>query len=451
MTGPRNGGYSAIRAPPRWIDRAPRGAHSHRDFCCGIPADRTAARRGRDPARASWDDHRAGRSSPGPDHGHPHAVRPTACRLLTHARRHELQQPAEHIEPGVESVCREAPARAAGGRRDVEACDPRGDGPAELHDPAERHGRGAACDPVGAGGEALVRAQALSELPLHPRTRPQSRPDRRGRRRHRRRNGRRGSEDRGRRRRRRSFEQILRPGGLQLPGGLPEGRQEMDDAEGDRRALLRRHRRGRQDPSGARPGGFLPRHARRGNRCRQRRYDRTRRRRPPGDSGTVRCGATCADRQLPGLQRPDACWSRGQHTGDRRRVRSGGARRHGRDQLLGRRPTARSGERCDHRGGPERLRRRRCPGDLRRQRPRRLRPRLRGLARDCPGRDLGCRALQFPCLRPGAHRHRARSCRPADPRPVRPHRGDAAGLGKRRPAARRRRDDHGHEQRSGAP
>ena len=53
---------------------------------------------------------------------------------------------------------------------------------------------------------------------------------------------------------------------------------------------------------------------------------------------------------------------------------------------------------------------------------------------------------------PALTRHRARSCRRAHPRPVRPHRrtGDAGGLGERRPAARRRRHDHGHEQRSGA-
>ena len=226
----------------------------------------------------------------------------------------------------------------------------------------------------------------------------------------------------------------------------------MDDAEGDRGALLRRCRRGRQDPAGARPGGLLPRNPRRGNRSRQCRNDRTGRRGPSGDARPLRCGAACSDRQLPGLQRPHARGSRGQHARDRRRVRGRGSRRHGRDQLLGRRPAGRSRERCDHRGGPERRRGRCRPRDLRRQRPRRLRTRLGRLARDRAGRDLRRRSLELTRLRTGAQRHRARSCRRAHPRPVRPHRrtGDAGGLGERRPAARRRRHDHGHEQRSGA-
>ena len=143
----------------------------------------------------------------------------------------------------------------------------------------------------------------------------------------------------------------------------------------------------------------------------------------PETAGTVRCGTACADRQLPRLQRPHARRSRRQHAGDRRRLRGGGTRRHGRDQLLGRRAASRSVERRDHRGGPERLRRRRRPRDLRRQRPRRLRPRLGGLARDRSGRDLRRRALQLTRLRTGAQRHGAWSCRPADPRPVRPHAG----------------------------
>ena len=64
----------------------------------------------------------------------------------------------------------------------------------------------------------------------------------------RRRRQRRGDEDRRRRRRHRPDEHVLQPGGLQLPGRLPEGRHEVDDAEGDRRPLVRRRGRGRPHP-----------------------------------------------------------------------------------------------------------------------------------------------------------------------------------------------------------
>ena len=80
-------------------------------------------------------------------------------------------------------------------------------------------------------------------------------------------------------------EQVLQPGRLQLSGRLPEGRHEVDDAEGDRRARVRRRRRRRAQPPRARPAGLVPRHARRRDRGRQRRHDRAERRRPPGDAG----------------------------------------------------------------------------------------------------------------------------------------------------------------------
>ena len=54
------------------------------------------------------------------------------------------------------------------------------------------------------------------------------------------------------------------------------------------------------------------------------------------------------------------------------------------------------------------------------QRPRRLRPRLGGLARHRAGRDLGRRALELPRLRARAQRRRARRTRGADTHPVRP-------------------------------
>ena len=67
-----------------------------------------------------------------------------------------------------------------------------------------------------------------------------------------------------------------------------------------------------------------------------------------------------------------------------------------------------------------------------------------------PGRDLGCRGLQFPRLRPGAHRHGSRSRRPADPCPVRPHRRRRRRPGRTSTSNSSTWDDHGHEQRSGA-
>ena len=151
-----------------------------------------------------------------------------------------LLEPPEHVEPRLQGLCRHAPARAAGRRGNAEAGDSRGDGPAELHDPPQRNGSRAAGDRARAGGQALVRAQALSELPLHAGPRPQPGPDRRGHGGGRERSRWRGNEDRRRRRRRRSDEQVLQPEGLHLSGGLPQGRPEVDDAEGDRRTLLRR-------------------------------------------------------------------------------------------------------------------------------------------------------------------------------------------------------------------
>ena len=96
---------------------------------------------------------------------------------------------------------------------------------------------------------------------------------------------------------------------------------------------------------------------------------------------------------------PDSGRLRRQHARDRRRVRGGRQRRHGRDQLLGRRAADRPGERRARRGGEERRRRRRRPRHLGGQRPRRLRARLRRLARDLARRDLGRSALEHACVR----------------------------------------------------
>ena len=136
-------------------------------------------------------------------------------------------------------------------------------------------------------------------------------------------------------------------------------------------------------------------------------HDRSRRRRPSADDGALGRRAARVRRQLPGLQRADAGRPRRQHARDRRRLRGGRPRRHGRDQLLRRRPADRSAQRRADRSRAERGGGRRRARDLGGQRPRRLRRRLGGLARQRPGRDLGRGALELARLRARAVGDRA--------------------------------------------
>ena len=90
----------------------------------------------------------------------------------------------------------------------------------------------------------------------------------------------------------------------------------------------------------------------------------------------------------------------------------------------------------------------RRPRDLGRERPRRLRPRLRRLAEQRAGRDLGRRGLEPARLRHRADRHGpGRAGEPAA-HPVFVQRPRRAGLD-RRADARRRRHDHRHERPAG--
>ena len=188
----RSYGYSAVRAPPRRLSRTRHGAHRHVRCCGCFSADRAARWRAPDPPRSRRQDHRSGRSSQGPDHRHPDAGRPAARRVLPHARRQQRHAQAERAEPRRQGLCRQAAAGTARSYRDAEAGDPERHRRAQLHVAPERDGGRAAHDAAGESGQALLRAQALSELPLHARAQPQPRPDRRGRARGSRRRQRRG-------------------------------------------------------------------------------------------------------------------------------------------------------------------------------------------------------------------------------------------------------------------
>ena len=287
------------------------------------------------------------------------------------------------------------------------------------------------------------------EPPLHPRAEPRPGRDRRGSARRGGRRERRRDQDRRRRRRRRPEEHLLRPVRLHVPRGLPEGRHEVDDAQGDRRPIVRRSGSGRRQPACARREIVVPRDARGRDRGRQRGHDRPGEPRPSRGHRPFRRRSARPDRQLPRLQRPDLRGSRRQHAGDRRRVRVGRPRRDGRDQLLGRRPPDRSGERCADRGRAQRRRGGRRAGDLGRQRPRRLRPRLDGIAGNGAGRDLRRRALQHARVRPGPLRRRSRRAREHEGDPIRGAR--PSGVGHDRPAARRRRLDRLRRRNADAP
>ena len=89
-------------------------------------------------------------------------------------------------------------------------------------------------------------------------------------------------------------------------------------------------------------------------------------------------------------------------------------------------PADRPGERRARRGGRQHRRGRRRAGDLGRERPRRVRPRLRRLARHRARRDLGRRASRTRTFRAGADRDRRLRAREPQAGAVRP-RGRAAG------------------------
>ena len=123
---------------------------------------------------------------------------------------------------------------------------------------------------VSTASPASLRSPALSDHPVHDGAEPQ--PVDHRRRRTPCRLGRPGrrDQDRGRRRRRRSGESVLRPVELYVSRRLPAREHAVHDAEGDRRAHLPGPRIGRAGEPPGRPRGVVPRHARRGHRGRER-------------------------------------------------------------------------------------------------------------------------------------------------------------------------------------
>ena len=206
---------------------------------------------------------------------------------------------------------------------------------------------------------------------------------------------------------------IPRPDRLLVPAGLPEGPRRRDVAQGDRRARLCRPGRKR---STARSRSVLSRDVRR--RDHRRRTDRRSR---PGRRGfcneaeggchpAVAGVSGVAPRAYIGNYRVfnvtgplgDCCSANS--PGNRRRVRGRRTRRDGHHQLLGRWPSGRSAHGHPHRGRRERRSRRRRTDHLGGQRPRLLRARNCGIARDrsrCDQRRCGRQRARLRLLTVG--------------------------------------------------
>ena len=242
---------------------------------------------------------------------------------------------------------------------------------------------------------------------------------------------------------------FFNPTGFSYPAGLPEGRHEVDDAEGDRRARLPGPgRRARRDGSRSiRAASFHGTHVA-GIAA--------------GDAGTT----APAGRDHPTGHRasPASRRARGSATTASSTCRRRSAHVANTPEIVAAFEAAVS-DGMDvinfSGGGPEidpandalieaiaqRRRGRRRPGHLGRERPRRLRPRLGRLAGHRARRDLGRRGLEHARLRARARRHR----RPGAPDIARSASRSAArtarvapARGLDRPAARRRRHDRRH-------
>ena len=213
--------------------------------------------------------------------------------------------------------------------RDSRLADPLALPPRRERDGRRRTPLAARPARVAAGRRAHLPERALP-LAARPQLPADRRADALGRRARERRPG---DEDRDHRRGNRPDAPVLRACGLHDAGGLSEGPDRLHDGEGDRRARL---------PAGAaamearrealRPRALVARHARRGDRGRQREH-------PRGRHAHLRRRAARVPRQLQGADDPDRRGRRArrQLAGARRRDRGRSRRRHGRDQHVARR------------------------------------------------------------------------------------------------------------------
>ena len=255
-------------------------------------------------------------------------------------------------------------------------------------------------------------ARVWPSFTYQPRAEPQPGGDRRRRLPQRDGHERRGREDRRRRRRRRQHEPV------------PQRRR----LHGARRASRSARRSSPTGRSSSRARTPAPgRTSRRSSRSTARRRSTARtsqasppatpdtcapgRRRPSADLRALGHRAEGLHRQLPRLQRPDAGRPHRRVAGDRGGVRADGQGRHGRHQLLRRRPRSRAAQRRPDRGDEQRRGGGRRAGDRSGQRPRRLRLRLGRLAGHGARRDLGRGGLELAGLRARARRVRRAATR----------------------------------------
>src|SRR2546423_9113411 len=331
-----------ILAPPTRSLPLLSGARPPRGLRCRGPAQAhppAAHGRARAPTPAPRRDQDPRRAGVRPRH---RDCRPAPAAARDRAwPRLPLGPPARQAEPLHVRLARlpRAALRGPGRRRRTDPPrDPERAVPGALpHRPRRARGEPAVRQAAGARAD-FGRAQGLPERRLPPRHQQEPRRDPRRPVLGRDRRVRPGDQDRGRRRRDRPDEPVLQPGRLLVPGRLPEGPDQVHDAEGDRRAGVPGARLRQAGAAPDLPRRLVPRDARRRDRGRRAGHRCAARARPPARHGPLGDRTAGLARQLPRLQHagPDR-WLRRLHAADHRRVRERGRRWNGRDQLLRRR------------------------------------------------------------------------------------------------------------------